>query len=117
MKQLSSFLLMPLLSFTACIYFPWWSIAPACFIISAFIPVKAWQSLLLGFLSLFLLWFILAWTISAANNHLLAHRISLLMIKSDNPYGLIFLTGCIGGLVGGLSAMTGTLARKMIIQN
>jgi len=77
------------------------------------IPQKAGIAFLTGFIALFFLWAGLSFWISAANNHLLAHKISLLFIKADNPILLIAITGLIGGLVGGFGGLTGRLSRRL----
>ena len=59
-----------------------------------------------GFLALFLLWSILSFYISVNNDHILAHRVSLLLIKNDSPFLLILITGLIGGIVAGLASLT-----------
>jgi hypothetical protein len=102
---------MMLVSFTACLYLPWWSIAFVCFLISFLIPQRAGLSLLCGFISLFLLWFGLSFYISNNNEHILAHKVSLMILKIDNPVYLTLLTGIIGGLTGGLASVSGSLAR------
>ena len=114
MKFFVSLLLMALLSVVACMYFPWWSIAVVCFFVAVFIPQPHWLAFCTGFLSLFILWTGLSYWISDQNNHILAHRVSQLIIKKDNPVALILLTGFIGGIVGGLSALTGRLMRAAI---
>ena len=112
MKFIISILVTALISFIACLYFPWWSIAIAAFIVAALIPQSAGNSFLSGGLALFLLWFGLSFWISYNNDHILAHRISLLILKIDSPYLLMFVTALIGGLVGGFAAMTGSYVRK-----
>ena len=113
MKFLISVLLTALLSFAACLFLPWWVIAVTGFIVAFAIPQKAGIAFLAGFLALFFLWAGLSFWMSAANNHLLAHKISLLFIKVDNPFLLIAITGLIGGLVGGFGSLTGRLSRKL----
>ena len=113
MKFLVSVLLTALLSFAACLFLPWWVIAITAFIVGFSVPLKTGVSFLAGFISLFLLWAGLSFWMSAANNHLLAHKISILFIKVDNPFLLIVITGLIGGLVGGLGSLTGRLCRKL----
>jgi len=113
MKFFISFLLMALLSFAACLYLPWWSIAIVCFIIAALIPQRAGIAFLSGFLALFFLWSGLSFWISANNDHLLAHRISVVLLKNDNPYLLMLITGFIGALVAGFAAMTGSYVRPV----
>ena len=92
---------------------PWWIIAIAGFTVAFAIPQKAGVAFVAGFIALFFLWSGLSFWMSAANNHLLAHKISLLFIKVDNPILLIILTGVIGGLVAGFGSLTGRLSRKL----
>jgi hypothetical protein len=112
MKFVISLVLIALLSFAACLYLPWWSIAFVAFIIAALIPQRPGISFLCGFTALFLLWGGLSLWISSNNDHVLAHKISLLVLKMDNPNLVIFLTAFIGALVAGLAALTGSFLRK-----
>ena len=113
MKFFISILLTALLSFALCLFLPWWIIAIAGFAVAFAIPQKAGISFVAGFIALFFLWVGLSFWMSAANNHLLAHKISLLFIKVDNPMLLIVVTGIIGGLVAGLGSLTGRLLRQI----
>lgn len=112
MKFFVSLLLTALLSFAACLYLPWWSIAIAAFIIAALIPQSAVKSFLTGFTALFLLWGALSFWISNNNEHLLAHKVSIVLLKMDNPWVLIFATAIIGALVAGFGALSGSFLRK-----
>jgi hypothetical protein len=112
MKFIVSLLLIMLLSFAACLYFPWWSIAIVAFIVAALIPQGAGKSFFTGFLALFLLWGGLSFWISNPNHHILAHKVSLLILKIDSPYLLMLATALIGGVVAGFAAMTGSFLRK-----
>ena len=112
MKFLSALLLTALLSIAACLYLPWWTIAIVAFIVAAAIPLKPFISFIAGFTALFLAWGALAWFISSNNEHLLAHKVSLLIIKSDSPYLLILMTALIGALVAGFAALSGSYIRK-----
>ena len=112
MKFIVSILLIALLSVAACLYLPWWSIAIVAFIVAASIPQKPWKSFLTGFISLFLLWGSLSWYISSNNDHLLANKISMIILKKDNPYSLILVTAMIGSLVAGFAALAGSYVRK-----
>jgi hypothetical protein len=114
MKFFISVLLMALLSFTVCLYLPWWSIGPACFIVALVMRMKVGWAFLAGFISLFLLWFGLSWWISSNNQDILAHRISLLILKKDDPQLLMLLTALMGAIVGGLGALSGGLLGKVI---
>lgn len=68
-----------------------------------------------GFFALFILWATLAWFSSYSNDHVLASKISLLVIKSDNAIVLIGLTAFIGAITGGMGALTGSLLRSLTL--
>ena len=112
MKFMVSLILTALLSFAACLFLPWWSIALAAFIVAALIPQKPGRSFFTGFLALFLLWGVLSFRISNANEHILSHKVSMLMLNMDSPYLLMLATAVIGALVAGLAALTGSFLRK-----
>jgi len=112
MKFFISLILTILLSFTACLFLPWWSIAPAAFIVAALIPQKPGKAFLAGFIALFLLWGGLSFWISHNNDHILAHKVSQLMLNMDNPYLLLLATALIGAAVAGFSALAGSYLRK-----
>lgn len=114
MKFITSVILTALLSYALCLFLPWWSIAIAAFVVSAFVAQTAWHSFLSGFLSLLLFWGAFAWLISIANQHILANRISVLVFKNDNPLLLILMTALIGALVAGLAALAGSFAHRRI---
>ena len=106
MKFIISLTLIALLSFAVCLYLPWWMVAVVPFLVVALIPQNAGKAFLCGFLAVFILWFALTFWMSNNNNHILAHKVSLLIIKSDSPYLLMSLTALIGALVGGFGALT-----------
>ena len=112
MKMVISILLIALLSVAACLYLPWWLIAFVAFLVTALIPQRPLPSFLSGFIALFLLWGSLAWYLSSNNDHLLAHKLSVLMLKTDSPAALILLTALIGALVAGFAALAGSFLRK-----
>ena len=111
MKSTITTILIMLLSFCACLYFPWWSIAVVAFVVAALIPQRPWLSFLSGFIALFLLWGGLSFWISSNNDHILAHRMSLLIFKTQSTILLIVATALIGALVAGFGALTGSYSR------
>lgn len=56
------------------------------------------------------------WTLarSLSNEHILAHRMSAMILGLDNPWLLIGLTAAIGGLMGGLGGLCGSLFMALI---
>ncbi len=113
MKLIVSILLTALLSFALSLYFPWWVIAIAAFVVAAAIHQAPWKAFLSGFLALFLLWTIMAWWISSENNNIMAGKVSMVVLNNNNPVLLMLLSGLIGGLVAGFAALSGSLARKL----
>ncbi len=112
MKFFISLILIALLSFATCLYFPWWMVAVVAFLVVALIPQNAGKAFLCGFLAVFILWVVLSFWMSTNNNNILSHKISLLIIKADSPYLLMIVTGLIGGLVAGFGAMTASFIRN-----
>lgn len=112
MKFFVSIVLIALLSVAACLFLPWWSIAVAAFAVAAIVPQKPLLSFLSGFIALFLLWGGLSFFISNNNNHLMAKKISILLLQSASPITLVLATALIGALVAGLGALSGSFVRK-----
>lgn len=99
-------------SFVACIFLPWWTITISVFIIAIVLHQDPKKSFLAGFLALFFLWAGLSYWISFNNDHLLAQQLSVLILQMKQPLAMVFITGIIGGIVGGLSALVGHYARN-----
>lgn len=112
MKFIISAILIIFFSFLGCLYFPWWIIAIVAFLVSIIIQQRHLVSFICGFISLFLLWGFLSFWISMQNDNILAHRVSLLIFKTDSPFLLILVTALIGALVAGFAALTGSYIRK-----
>lgn len=86
-------------------YLPWWAVSLLCFGTGYFSKLSAKQLFVAGFCSIFLLWAGVAAFIDFGNAHILATKIAMLF-HLPNTYLLLLITGLIGGLVGGFSAMT-----------
>jgi len=96
------------------LFLPWWSVALAACLAMAALRIRPWPSFLLGFLAAFTCWG--GWTLarSLSNEHILAHRMSAMILGLDNPWLLIGLTAAIGGLMGGLGGLCGSLFMALI---
>lgn len=112
MKFIVALILTALLSYAAGLYFPWWSIAIAAFIVAALLPLKPLAAFSAGFSSVFVLWIFLALSIDMNNNHLLSAKISEMLFKSHSHALIMSVTGLIGGLVAGFAALAGSYLRK-----
>jgi hypothetical protein len=113
MKFSISLLLTALLAFALCLWLPWWSIAIAAFVVAFAIPQKPGRAWLTGFSALFLLWGLLAFWIKTNGGELITSQVAAL-VKINNSFLLISATAFIGGLVGGMAALTGSLGRRLL---
>jgi hypothetical protein len=113
MKFFISFILTILLSFALCLFLPWWSIAVAAFVVAALIPQRPGKAFLTAFIALFLLWGGLSFWMSNNNHHILAHKVSpIILFKMDSSVLLVLATALVGALVAGFAALTGSYLRK-----
>lgn len=113
MKILINIILTAALSFAFGLFLPWWSIAIASFLVALAAGRKQGLSVLAGFLGVFLLWGIIAFVLSSGNEHILAHRMSMVILKKDDPIVLILVTAVIGGAVSAAAAWCGASVRGL----
>lgn len=98
------------------LFLPWWSIAFAAFTIAIFYEQTGVKSFLNGFAAIFILWVVWAGSIHFINDGVLANRLANLLFL---PFGFlsVILTGLIGGITGGLAALTGNRLRLATRKN
>lgn len=112
MKFMISIILTALLAFVIDLYLPWWGIAIAAFFVAALIHQQPRFASLSGFLGIFLLWFLLSLLINVKNQSILAKKIADLLPLGGSVFLLLLVTAFIGGLVGGMGALSGSYLRK-----
>ncbi len=113
MKRIIAIILSIIFSFILGQFLPWWSIVLSPFIMGYFLDIKLGQQLLIGFLTIFILWTSIALIANQTNAMRLAPMIGELF-GSLHPFFLIILTGTIGGIYGALSQISGHLLKKSI---
>jgi len=94
-------------------FLPWWSIAAIAALLSFIFHVKVKLSFWAGFLAAALLWGGYAAVIDAANEGILSARIGNLF-GGVSGFMLLVMTGIIGGIFGGMGALTGSLGRMLV---
>lgn len=109
------FLMTLLLSGILLNFLPWWIIGAVAAIAALVFRTNPVLSFLAGFLGIALLWGLYAGYLDEQNESILSSQLGQIF-KGLSSMGLIFTTALIGGLVGGLSAMSGSLLRKMVSQ-
>jgi len=107
------FLLILLLSLVAQFFLPWWSLALVCFGLAAWKARHGGHAFLVGFGAIALTWLgaALFWHLSTQG--ILSHRVAA-MLTVNSPWILMTVTVVLGGLVGGLSAMSGFYVRRAL---
>lgn len=111
MKAFIVFLIIGILSYLAGLYYPWWSLAIVAFAVTLIIPQKPVGAFFTAFVSLFILWFALAFFKDLANDHILGNRISELFLHSKSSVVLAVITGMIGAIVAGFAALSASFLR------
>ena len=114
MKFGISILLTIIASFAAGLYLPFWSVGLVAFLVAIFVYQKPGMAYLAGFVSILLFWGLLAWWIDAQNDSILSKRMATLFPLGGSSALLILITGIVGAIVGGLSALSGSFLRKYI---
>lgn len=94
---------------------PWWGVvALVPFAVAAWRARSAGGAFGAGFLSVALLWAVVAGWQSQANDHLLAGRMAQVLPLGGSSALLLVVTALIGGLVGGTAAWAGYLGRRAV---
>jgi hypothetical protein len=112
MKFTLSLLLTALFAFALGLFLDWWSIAIAAFVVAVCIPQRPSKALACGGLGIMLLWAGYSIFLNGRNDGLLASKIASVLPLGGNVALLIFVTSFIGGLIGGMAALTGSYLRR-----
>jgi len=92
----------------------WWTVAVAGFLISFIISSNGISSFIAGFLGIALLWFIDAAYTNFTSDSILTDKIAAIFSLPSSGL-LVLITSIIGGLAGGLGALTGSHLRSLIM--
>ena len=106
------FLIILILSFASAYFLPWWMVAVIAFLAALIIGKKSGQSFLSGFGGVFIAWLILALIKTLPNDNILAKKVAQLF-QLPNWILILLITALIGGLVGGMAALSGVLMKKI----
>lgn len=87
-------------------FLPWWTMAIGSLTVAYAISNKGGISFVAGFIAVGVLWLGMAVYIDQTTNSILTEKVNKLL-----PLNSFVLTTLIGGLVGGLAALSGSLLR------
>lgn len=106
-KSLINFIVTLIVAIILSQFLPWWSVMVASFVTALFFSVKRAAVFFVPFLAIFLFWAVYAFWLGNSNDFIMAKKIAVLLPLGGNPYLLILVTGFIGGLAAGVSALFG----------
>ncbi|MCL6524730.1 MAG: hypothetical protein K6T34_08705 [Thermoflavifilum sp.] len=112
MRFIFSLLITAILAYLAGYYLPWWTVAIAAALGTWLFPQRVFYSILSAFLSVGLLWFLLAGYIDLRNQHILSRRIGELFFHTSNSMTVLLATAFIGALTAALGAWCAALLRS-----
>ena len=104
-KNILNFIITIVLAIILSQLLPWWSVMIAGFVSALIMPLKKTAVFFVPLLAIALFWIVYAWSLSSANNFILAKKIAVLLPLEGNAYLLIIITGIIGGLAAGVAAI------------
>ncbi|HSK13153.1 MAG TPA: hypothetical protein VK907_08045 [Phnomibacter sp.] len=115
MKFVVSLLLIIVLGITASVFAnetPWWLFTIGAFLGGLVVPQSSWRSFLAGFLGIMLLWLVMVFIIDSANESIMSARMASILPLQGSSALLMLGTAIVGGILGGMAALTGSLLRK-----
>jgi len=92
---------------------PWWSVMVAGFLSGLFVPLKKLAIFLIPFLAITLFWVVYAYSLGSSNDFILAKKIAVLFPLEGNVNLLLLITGIVGGIAAGVSAILGNQFGKL----
>ncbi len=107
MKQLTFVFMIVIIALLAQFILPWWIISIVCFSVCCIMRPNKFIAFGGSFLAIFVLWYVKA---MMADTNFDVPMSSLLggLFGDISPTAVLFLTGLIGGFVGGLSGLMGS---------
>ena len=111
------FLLIAVISLILQLFLPWWIIAPLAFGLSAWKASSAKNAFGSAFFAIFVVWIVAGLIHTIPNGNILANRVGIMLNLPENSMNwmiVLLLTGIIGGLTSGFSALSGFFAKDAI---
>jgi hypothetical protein len=107
---MTKIILTALLAFLFQLILPWWGIAVAAFLVATAFDQSGIVALRNGFTGVFLFWAGAAAIVSVMNEGVLMARLAMLF-SLPSGWLTVLVTGLVGGVAGGLAALTGNRLR------
>lgn len=111
MKNIISLLVLAIACILIQSFTPWWSSLIIIGLFTAIMNTPPIKALLFGAIILFVIWFVYAFYLNHQNDGILSTRVGVLF-QGLSGFNLVLITGILGAIIGGLSALTGSLFRR-----
>lgn len=93
---------------------PWWSLAIIAAFAGWFFAQSGWKAFAGGFLGGYLLWYVTAFLADSSNAGVLSSKVGELF-NGVKGWHLLQIAGLLGGLLSAMGALTGRLAKEMLM--
>ncbi len=108
-------ILIAILGLLAQLILPWWSLALVAFLVCLWRSQSAGQAFLYGFVGIAVVWLGYALLIYAQTGGDFTGRMGELLFKVNNAALPMLATALLGGLIGGLSGLSGFFVRQLFV--
>ncbi|MCF2445891.1 hypothetical protein L0657_18160 [Dyadobacter sp. CY345] len=95
------------------LFMPWWTIALIPFLVMIWRAKSGFHSFITGFLAIAFLWFSYGLYSHLSTDGIMSNRIAEIF-SLPNGVLLLIVTTIVGGIVGGLSGLSGYFVRKSV---
>ncbi|SEJ12407.1 hypothetical protein SAMN04487995_3341 [Dyadobacter koreensis] len=95
------------------LFAPWWTVALIPFLIMLWRPLTPLHAFVTGFLAIALLWFFYGLYLHTSTTGAMSNRIAEIF-SLPNGILLLVVTTIVGGIIGGLSGLSGYFLRKTV---
>lgn len=115
-KNITNFIATIIIALILSQFLPWWSVMVASFITALAFSLNKIAVFFVPFIAIMMFWIVYSFWLSSANDFILAKKIAVLLPLKGNAYLLILVTGIIGGIAAGFSAVFGKQCSILIIK-
>lgn len=113
-KKLINFIVTLIIAIILSQFLPWWHVMVAGFVSALFFNLDRAAVFFIPFLAVFLFWMTYALWLSNANDFILAEKIAVLLPLGGSWIVLLLVTGFIGGIAAGVSAILGKQCSMLV---
>ncbi len=117
MKFVAKIVVIALACGIAQLYMPWWIIAVIPFVVELLIKGKSGYGFFSGFYGVALLWFTYSLALDMQTSSILSEKIATLFQLPAWSISMVILAGLLGGLVGGVSSLSGSYLRALLTKD